>query len=580
MEALSSLPKTSEDYCLALKITDSISIGGGVRIPVAKKTNSKSWGALCLGCFLTLFVLCPCLDGQSPKLRWSKQFSKPVRWYVRTSAGIIVASVGKGLVALDEADGGQQWMLPVVQRTGKLWGSADAAAVRGQDTVEVPGLGVLLLNHAKLDGDKDGRLIALNLTTGKRLWDQDEIDELMTAVPLYDSGDAVLVSRRRQGKLFLAEKVAVMATGLPGSAYFPVPYPFRFELIRIDLATGRTKWSTEYERTFTSGTASVQRLGGQFFVYFGNRVMTAINLGDGKFLWEDGKKLFGNEHVPLPVALAGGKLIYSSEYLRAVEPETQKESWALEELGTITGIVHKDGFVVVLGDGHMAAAETTAGKEVWRNKTHGHTSNLLWDRTSDALIYIDGKGLHRIEAATGKSLMDIPLHVESWPSYVRLASPDVVVTIAVKEVCAYNLKTGKKLFSEGRLRAFFTADSALNNWPMPEDGESFDVLSRMPDGNGEWEGLEKASLLATEAVRSLQARSASKAEYPEAFETETEPDKPNGKAGVRKLWWIDPQTEQKVEVSASGDHHDVDRRLGMVFGMNGIQLWGGKITQD
>jgi outer membrane protein assembly factor BamB len=496
---------------------------------------------------------------------------------VRTSAGIIVASVGKGLVALDEADGSQLWMLPVVQKTGKWQGSADTAAVRGQDIVEVPGMGVLLLNHAKLDGDKDGRLIALSLTTGKRLWDQDEIDELMTAAPVYETGDAVLVSRRRQGKLFLAEKVAVLATGLPFSAYFPVPYPFRFELARIDLATGRTKWDTEYERTFTSGTTKVQRLGGQFFIYFGNRVMTAIHLEDGKFLWEDGKKHFGNEHVALPVALVDGKLIYSSEYVRAVEPETQKEAWTLEELGTVTGIVNKDGFVVALGGDHIAAADATTGKEVWRNKTHGHTSNLLWDRTSDALIYVDGKGLHRIEAATGKSLMDIPLHVESWPAYVQLASLDVVVTIAVKEVCAYNVKTGKKLFTEGRLKAFFTADSALNNWPMPEDGEELDGISRMPTGNGEWEGLKKASLLAPEAVRSLEARSPSRAEFLEAFETEMESDKLNGTTVARKLWWIDPETNQKVEVFPSGEHHDVDRRARMVFGVNDIQLWGARI---
>jgi outer membrane protein assembly factor BamB len=444
----------------------------------------------------------------------------------------------------------------------------------------VPGMGVLLLNHAKLDGDKDGRLMALNLTTGKRLWDQHEIDEMMTAVPLYESGDVVVVSRREQRKVLAAEKVAMMATTLPFSAYFPVPYPFRFEVARIELSTGRTKWSTEYERTFTSGTAGVQRVGDEFLIYFGNRVMTAVNLEDGKLAWEDGKKRFGNGEAVLPVEKVNGKLIYSSEYVRAVEPATQDEAWTMEELGKVTGIVHKDGFVVALGEHNIAEADAATGKEVWRNRTHGQTSNLLWDRTSDALIYVDEKGLHRVEAATGKTLMDVPLRVESWPSHIRMASPDVVVTIAVKEVCAYDMKTGKKLFSEGQLKAFFSADSALNNWPMPEDGEEFDAASRIPTELDEWEALRKVSLLAPEMITELEARSRASAEYLEAFETETETQKLNGTTSTtRKVWWIDAQTDQKVEIAPSGGHHDVDRRAGMVFAVNDIQLWGAKIAR-
>ena len=544
-----------------------------------ERENFNPWAPMCLGCFLALLLWCPCSNAQSLKVSWTKLFAKPVNWYVRTSAGIIVAEVGKGLVAIDEIDGNQLWALPVVQRTGKWQGSVDAAAVRGQDIVEVPGMGVLLLNHAKLPGDKDGRLIALNLTSGKRLWDEHEIDELMMALPLYETGDVLLVSRREQKKEFVAEKVAMMATGLPFSAYYPVPYPFRFELVRIDLTSGRQRWHTEYERTFTPGTASVQRMAGQLFIYFGNRVMTAIDLEDGKFLWEDGQKHFGNGNVALPVAKANGKLIYSSDYVRAVEPATQSEAWTLEELGKVSGIVHLNGFVVALGDRNIAKADAATGKEAWRKKTHGHTSNLLWDRTSDALIYADGKGLHRIEAATGNTLVDTPLRVESWPSHVRLASPDVVVTIAPQEVCAYDAKAGKKLFSEGRLKAFFSADSALNNWPMPEDGEELDAISLIPAENGDWEKLRKASLLTPERISSLEVRSESRAEYLEAYETETETTKPNGQTTVgRKVWWIDPKTNQKVEIAPSGEHHDVNRRTGMVFAVNNIQLWGAKIA--
>lgn len=542
------------------------------------QTKTRS-GLVCLACFLTLLTCCPCADAQSLKLCWTKLFANPVTWYVRTSAGVIVAGTGKGLVAIDEVEGNQLWMLPVMHRTGKWQGTANAAALRGQDIVEVPGMGVLLLNHAKLQGDTDGRLIALNLMTGKRLWDQHEVDELMTAVPLYDTGDAVLVSRRRQKKIYVAEEAALAVSGLPGAAYYPVFYPFRFELTRIDLSSGKAKWNTEYERTFTSGSSSVHRFGGQLFIYFGNRVMTAINLEDGKFLWEDGKKHFGNAAMPLPVAKVNGRLIYSTDLFHAVDPATQHEEWRMEELGKVTGIVHRDAFVVALGDRNIAEADAATGKELWRNQTHGHTSNLLWDRTSDALIYLDGKGLHRIDAATGKTLMDTRVDVESWPSHIHLASPDVVVTFAVKELCAYDVRAGKKLFSEGRLKAFFSPDSALNNWPMPEDGERIDEINRIPAEDGEWAGLKRTTLLPPEVVRSLEARAQSKAGFLEAFVTEVEGFKPDGTVAVaRKVWWIDPKTNRQVEISPSGEHHDVDRRAGMVFAVNGIQFWGARIA--
>lgn len=516
---------------------------------------------------LCAFLLAgPCARAQSLKVAWSKEFAKPVAWFVRTSPGIVVVRVDKSLVALDEVEGQQLWMLPKVEFGYALMEGGGADQQRGRNMLEVPGMGVLILNRVKFASDAQWRMVALNLMTGKELWAQEPVDDLMTVVPLYQSGQIVVVSRRVQKKVLTAEIVASSISHVPF-----VMYPYRFEIERLDLATGRLLWSTEYERTFTPGTGSVQAIGDHLFIYFGNRLMGCIRLQDGKFLWEDGAKHFGSASVVLPFEVADRKLIYGSEYVRAVDPETQKEAWSIEELGKVTGIFVHRGLAVALGENNIAAAEIATGKEVWRRKTHGHTTNLLWDRASDTLLYTDGKGLHSIERPTGKPLLDTQLRVESLPAYILLASPEVVVTMSVAEVCSYNFKTGKKLLAMGKLTGFFRSDAVLDAWPLPDHGEDFEGMSRPPESDAEWEGVRKATLLMPEALMTYEDLSRADDDL-EAYETTVE-------GRIAKTWWIDPKTNEKVEISPSGSQTDVDRRAGIVIEVDGNAMRGAKIAE-
>jgi len=311
---------------------------------------------LAVSCLL-LFVAIP-VNSQKLKLTWSKQFAQPVLWYVRTSPGILLVQVGKSLIAVDEADGRQLWMFPVVEPSGKSLGGLDAAADRGRNIVEVPGMGVLLLNRVKLPGDSDGRLIAVNLMTGKRLWDAPQVDDLMTAVPLYESGQAILVLRRLEKKAFVKEMIITGSVRLP-----MLLYPYRFEFERLDLVTGKPQWNAEYERTFMPGTATVKALGDHLFVYYGNQVLGCVDLTNGKVLWADGSKLFGTGSLALPLEMANGKLIYGSKNVQAIDPITQKADWGIYDLGKITGIFLHDGLAVALGEKSIAAVDTTSGTE-------------------------------------------------------------------------------------------------------------------------------------------------------------------------------------------------------------------------
>lgn|GEM_PF-2494413 len=519
------------------------------------------------------------------KLKWSQEFAKPVDWYVRTSAGIIVAKSGKSLVGIDELDGSLLWTLSDLDldRTGKWRGSRYSSDGRAHDVMEIPGMGILLLNRVKLPGDKEGRLMAVNLETGKRLWDRKATDELMTAIPLYAAGEAILVSRRLQMKRLVEETIvaAAVSTQVPLVGFFMTPYPYHFQLTRLDLATGTAKWSEEYDRLFTPGTARFRATEGAVLLYFSNRLMSSFNLENGKLMWEDGEKSSGNVRLPLPVTTTGGKLIYSSEYVRAVEPATQKEIWSIEELGNVTGIGVRDGIVVALGEKKMAAVDLESGKERWRLKTHGQTTNLLWDKATDELIYGDSKGLHAVESATGKTILDIPIRAESWPHLIRQTSGETVVTIAAMELCGYNFKTGKKLFAEGELKSFFRPNSFVDNWPMPEDGEEYEAMTGLPVGQDEWEAMTKTSLFDPQTLREFKTNTTD-SEFLDAFETELEQTRENGtttaKTKISKIWWIDRQTNQQMEIAPAARHHDVDRRSQLVFAINNKQLWAATFT--
>jgi len=153
------------------------------------------------------------------------------------------------LTALDGKDGRELWELADVRLGSTSLADMPGALERGLNVLEVPGMGVLLLNGARLPINAERRLIALNLITGERLWDAPPVDEIMTVIPLYENGQIVVVSRRVQKKIFAAEAAgAAMAVEFSPLVLSALPFPYRFELERLDLATGKVQWKNTRER--------------------------------------------------------------------------------------------------------------------------------------------------------------------------------------------------------------------------------------------------------------------------------------------------------------------------------------------
>jgi outer membrane protein assembly factor BamB len=508
---------------------------------------------------------------QKLEFLWKKDFPKSVSWYVRTSAGILLVRTERSLTALNGADGSQLWEISGIDSTYWNLGGVAQSGDRSRNVIELPWMGVLLLNRLKLGNESEPKLVAINLTTGQRMWEQPQVDDLMTALPLYESGGIVLVSRRLQKKVLAAEMVIGTGAQFPFmlDPFLP-PYPYRFEIERRDLATGKVQWSTEYPHTFTPGMAVVNVFGANVFVYYGNRALGCLDGNNGKLLWEDGMKHLGTRNLPLPLQMADGRLIYGSKSVRAVDPETGKEAWTIEKLGKVIGIFVHDGLAVAIGEKRIAAVDTASGLERWRKKTDGHTTNLLWEKSSDTLLYADWKGLHRVDRTTGKSLLDARLQIETPPHYLRMASPATVVTIGYNETDCYNTETGKKLFTEAKLSALFRADAFLDDWPIPEDGQELVRVVPAPSGAHEWENVRRRTLLSATTLQNLEETATEPNELLDVYQTETE-------KGEKKIWWVDGQTNRQMIIRPAAKQHDVNRALGNVFAVDGKMLWAATI---
>jgi len=544
---------------------------------------------LALFFFLCFFAHAAC--PQSLHFRWKKDFRKDVSWYVRTSPGILLVQAGNSLTAIDGLNGKQLWELPEVKSNTHTSTDLEIRE-RGRNMLEVPGMGVLLLNRVKLPGDSDWRLIALNLMTGKRLWDQPQSDDLLMVMPLRGTQDVLVVSRHLDRTKYAAE-MAVWTAGRMAAEMSPFllveyagdvapyiagsPYPFHLEFQRVNPVSGKTAWSAESPGPFRPGpaTQALQVIGDQLLLNFGSRAFGFLNLANGKSVKEHAPEHFDFDNLPLLDALESpdDQFIYAAKQVEAIDLASMQLRWQIDKLGKITGISDFGGLIVAIGHENVAAVDAKTGAERWRKKTHSPTTSLIWEKASDSILYADQQGLHSVDRSTGKSLMDTRLEGEFTPHYVRLASPDVIITVATDQVGAYNFKTGQKLFTAGKFSSFFRGYAFQDHWPIPEDGQDlFPWIQGFQAGNkGSYR--ETGTLLSDDLLKRLDGSSTETEGLLDAYETEPE-------AGVRKVWWIDGEANRKFEFELKGKQHDVCRPLRMVFGVEGKRIWGAPFTPN
>jgi len=507
---------------------------------------------------------------QSLQPVWSQRFQKEIHWYTRTSPGILLVKWGKSLSAIDGVEGKLLWTMEDLE-LDDVHGMLTPWPDRGRNALEVPGMGVLLLNRVMMPGNTEGRLLALKLETGDRLWDAPELDDLTAIVPEYGTSEVVVVSLKLQRKRMAGNAAASAAVfgATKGGLILPLDYPSRYEFTRLDALTGKAQWSSEFPHTFSSPIQSLLRAGDIVFLDVGHTSVGSVNLSDGKYSVREISKWSGKGDMPRPLFALDNQAFYGRDTIAAVDVGKHQVNWETDTLGRVTGVIAENNEIIALGEHQIVALDAKTGKEHWEEKTHGHTTNIVWDKASDTLVYADGKGLHALERATGTSRLKVPWTDELRWHEIRLASPATVLLFGLEHVRGYNFKTGKQLFEEGEVKAIFRPCEFADHWPVPENGQDLGTFAAQPTQD-QWDAVRKVTLLSKNLLNRLDACAGPDMD---AYQTE-------GAPGKTRLWWVDEKDNQQVGFRLIGPHRDVSRSLGMVFGVDNKdwnRIWGAAI---
>jgi outer membrane protein assembly factor BamB len=224
-----------------------------------------------------------------------------------------------------------------------------------------------------------GNLNCLDAATGKLLWSHDLRAEVGAVVPQW--GFSV-------SPLAVDGKVLIFANGKDDNG-----------LIAFDAATGELNWKLAGgEQTYSS--PQLVKLGGvRQVLMHDNRAVRAVNVDDGKLLWE---YLVGDEMaVPMlqPLVIAADKLLVSVEAgLTLLEVKHADGNWTAKELWisnrikpNFNDIVTHQGKIYGLDDGILCALDMETGERLWKKGRYGH-GQLVLLADQDALLVQGARG--------------------------------------------------------------------------------------------------------------------------------------------------------------------------------------------
>jgi outer membrane protein assembly factor BamB len=369
---------------------------------------------------------------------WSSKLDSAVRFYQTTELGALIVGTEKSLYALDGATGEVLWRRRNLQ-------------LEQSDTAPVVGADLLLLN---LEKDKRTRLEAVDLLTGKPLWQSEKLrgGVMQLAVDLPNELLAVVLVREAKGR------------AREGFKRRPTVHLLQLgsgeELWRRELGTEiemtPAQWSADDERE-TFYTLDNYRapffLDGRLHLFYEG--VTMLDAHTGK---ESLRERFRVNEGGLALTEADPVVDEQQLYLsgrgrvRAVSRTTGREVWEAQDLGLTPemllsgGVLYvrtggqftrlEDGEVVERGPYGVSALELNSGKVLWRFKgaDKGLTNLALFDETT-ALV-ADRDELIALDTGTGKPRWRVKHRIER-AAFVLINEAQQAVVGGRNEVAAF-----------------------------------------------------------------------------------------------------------------------------------------------
>jgi outer membrane protein assembly factor BamB len=223
-------------------------------------------------------------------------------------------------------------------------------------------------------GCHDGRLYALDLTTGALRWKYDAKEQLGTR-PALEKG--LLVVASLQDTVFA-----------------------------VDATNGAWKWHHRRDlgEGFTiHGAASVQIDGGRVFAAYSDGTVAAIDAASGQLRWEQHVAPSGRYQDVDSLSLADGRL-YLAAYsgaIMALDPATGKTLWSQAFTGAARVLAVRGSVLAVTGS-EVLSLSGAAGKVNWKTPLKGAASGTLRVVGRWLLVPADDGGLRFYEAASGR----------------------------------------------------------------------------------------------------------------------------------------------------------------------------------
>ncbi len=357
----------------------------------------------CAGMCVVLAFFFPLhlLGAEKPERIWSAALPGEIKWQKMTQCGVLLASAGKSLYAIDAEKGRMLWSRPV--------------ELKNEELFEVPNSNVILYSP-KPEGEKKEVLAAIDLLTGATIWENRALGGKLVLNILSVPAKRLLIITAADFSLFSLRNILVTAaqslipfTGaadlLPFEWAHALPAPIkkrpptmaRPEVFALDLPSGLLRWRYWFGSQVDIGAPyHVRASGEELFLQFGQ--ITSLDLETGRRIWQSP---FESSAAAL---VSEDKVYLAGREVTALERSSGRQLWKSNPFSTFAELYERDGliigriqrrdplmsklgFLMGMKQSRFVALDAGTGRTVWvSDKLGGRVSNMLFDEEDSQLV--------------------------------------------------------------------------------------------------------------------------------------------------------------------------------------------------